>query len=71
LRQDHYRRPIRAASARLLFLPPHSPNLNPIEQVFAKRETLLRKAEERTSKASAAASASSSSPSPADYRRNA
>ena len=39
---------IRAAGARLMFLPPHSPDLNPIEQVFAKLKTLLRKAEERT-----------------------
>ena len=39
---------IRAAGARLLFLPPYSPDLNPIEQVFAKLKTLLRKAEERT-----------------------
>jgi transposase len=39
---------IRAAGAHLLFLPPHSPDLNPIEQVFAKLKTLLRKAEERT-----------------------
>ena len=39
---------IRAAGARLFFLPPYSPDLNPIEQVFAKLKTLLRKAEERT-----------------------
>ena len=39
---------IRAAGAHLLFLPPYSPDLNPIEQVFAKLKTLLRKAEERT-----------------------
>lgn len=39
---------IRAAGARLLFLPPYSPDLNPIEQVFAKLKTLLRKAAERT-----------------------
>lgn len=39
---------IRAASAKLLFLPPYSPDLNPIEQVFAKLKTLLRKADERT-----------------------
>ncbi len=39
---------IRAAGARLIFLPPYSPDLNPIEQVFAKLKTLLRKAEERT-----------------------
>jgi transposase len=31
-----------------LFLPPYSPDLNPIEQVFAKLKTLIRKAEERT-----------------------
>jgi transposase len=42
------RRLIRAAGARPLFLPPYSPDLNPIEQVFAKLKTLLRKAEERT-----------------------
>jgi transposase len=42
------RRTIRAAGARLLFLPPYSPDLNPIEQVFAKLKTFLRKAEERT-----------------------
>jgi transposase len=35
---------IRAVGARLLFLPKYSPDLNPIEQVFAKLKTLLRKA---------------------------
>ena len=45
------RRAIRAAGARLFFLPPYSPDLNPIEQVFAKLKTLLRKAKERTSEA--------------------
>jgi transposase len=39
---------IRAVGARLFFLPPYSPDLNPIEQVFAKLKTLLRKAAERT-----------------------
>ena len=39
---------IRTARAKLLFLPPYSPDLNPIEQVFAKLKTLLRKADERT-----------------------
>ncbi len=39
---------IRAAGARLFFLPPYSPDLNPIEQVFAKLKTLLKKAGERT-----------------------
>ena len=42
------RRVIRAAGAKLFFLPPYSPDLNPIEQVFAKLKTLLRKAGERT-----------------------
>ena len=42
------RRAIRAAGAKLFFLPPYSPDLNPIEQVFAKLKTLLRKAQERT-----------------------
>ena len=42
------RKAIRAAGARLLFLPPYSPDLNPIEQVFAKLKTLLRKAAERS-----------------------
>lgn len=34
--------------ARLLFLPAYSPDFNPIEQVFSKLKTLLRKAEART-----------------------
>lgn len=42
------RKTIRAAGAKLLFLPPYSPDLNPIEQVFAKFKLLLRKAAERT-----------------------
>jgi transposase len=42
------RKAIRQAGAHLLFLPPYSPDLNPIEQVFAKLKTLLRKAAERT-----------------------
>ena len=37
-----------AACARLVFLPPYSPDLNPIEQVFAKLKTALRKAQART-----------------------
>jgi transposase len=39
---------IRAVGAKLFFLPPYSPDLNPIEQVFAKLKTLLKKADERT-----------------------
>jgi transposase len=41
------RQAIRAAGAKLLFLRPYSPDLNPIEQLFAKLKTLLRKAGER------------------------
>lgn len=41
-------RMIRDAGARLLFLPAYSPDLNPIEQVFSKLKTLLRKVEART-----------------------
>ncbi len=39
---------IRAANAKLFFLPAYSPDLNPIEQAFAKMKTLLRKADART-----------------------
>jgi transposase len=39
---------IRAAGAKLFFLPPYSPDLNPIEQVFAKLKHLMRNAAERT-----------------------
>ena len=39
---------IRAAGAQLLYLPPYSPDYNPIEQVFSKLKTLLRKAAART-----------------------
>ncbi len=42
------RQAIRRVGARLLFLPPYSPDLNPIEQMFAKLKHLLRKAAERT-----------------------
>jgi transposase len=41
------RRAIRAAGAKLFFLPKYSPDLNPIEQVFAKLKHLLRKAQAR------------------------
>jgi transposase len=37
-----------AQGAQLLFLPPYSPDLNPIEQAFAKVKAALRKAAERT-----------------------
>ena len=39
---------IEAAGAHLLYLPPYSPDFNPIENAFAKLKALLRKAAERT-----------------------
>jgi transposase len=42
------RRAIERAGATLLFLPPYSPDLNPIEQLFAKLKALLRKAATRS-----------------------
>jgi transposase len=41
---------IEAAGASLLYLPPYSPDFNPIENAFAKLKALLRKAAERTVK---------------------
>ena len=42
------REAIEAAGASLLYLPPYSPDFNPIENAFAKLKTMLRKAAERT-----------------------
>jgi transposase len=42
------REAIEAAGARLLYLPPYSPDFNPIEQLFAKLKAALRKAAERS-----------------------
>jgi transposase len=42
------REAIRSAGASVLYLPPYSPDLNPIEMVFAKLKALLRKAAART-----------------------
>lgn len=42
------RQAIRSAGAKLFFLPKYSPDLNPIEQVFAKLKHLLRKAAARS-----------------------
>ncbi len=42
------RRAIRSAGAKLFYLPPYSPDLNPIEQAFSKLKTLLRKANARS-----------------------
>jgi len=42
------RRAIERAGCRLLYLPPYSPDLNPIENAFSKLKRLLRSAAERT-----------------------
>jgi transposase len=42
------RQTIRAAGARLWYLPPYSPDLNPIEQAFAKIKHWMRAAQKRT-----------------------
>ncbi|MBB4105532.1 transposase [Rhizobium borbori] len=39
---------IKAAGARLWFLPPYSPDLNPIEQAFSKIKHWMRNAQKRT-----------------------
>ncbi|AOH82856.1 transposase [Sphingomonas panacis] len=45
---DEVRKAVEAAGATLLFLPPYSPDFNPIENAFSKLKTLLRKAAART-----------------------
>ena len=47
-KQPAVRAAIDAAGAQLRFLPPYSPDLNPIEQAFAKLKALLRPARPRT-----------------------
>jgi len=42
---------IEGVGAKLLYLPPYSPDLNPIEMAFSKLKSLLRKAKERTMEA--------------------
>ena len=54
------RRTIRNVGARLVFLPKYSPDLNPIEQVFAKFKTLLRKAKREPTRRSPTPAAKSS-----------
>jgi transposase len=39
---------IESVGAKILYLPPYSPDFNPIEQVFAKLKTLARKSKVRT-----------------------
>ena len=45
------RNAIRSVGAHLLFLPPYSPDLNPIEQVLAKLKHLMSKAAKQTHEA--------------------
>ena len=47
-KSDEVRQIIEAAGANLLYLPPYSPDLNPIEQAFSKLKAHLRKAAERS-----------------------
>jgi transposase len=47
-KSDAVRQMIRAAGARLWYLPPYSPDLNPIEQAFAKIKHWMRTAQKRT-----------------------
>ena len=45
---DGVRKAIEAAGAKLLYLPPYSPDFNPIEKAFSKLKAHMRKAAERT-----------------------
>lgn len=45
------RQAIEACNASLLYLPPYSPDLNPIEMAFAKLKAILRNAAERSTEA--------------------
>jgi transposase len=47
-KSNDVREAIEGAGARLMLLPPYSPDFNPIEQAFAKLKALLRKAAART-----------------------
>ena len=47
-KRDSVRMLIEAWGARLMFLPPYSPDFNPIEKAFARLKAMLRKAGERT-----------------------
>ena len=56
------RHAIRATGAKLFFLPPYSPDLNPIEQMFAKLKTLLRKARSPLSRGNSGGASANCSP---------
>jgi transposase len=47
-KRDTVRKAIEEAGAILLYLPPYSPDLNPIEMAFSKLKAMLRKAAERS-----------------------
>lgn len=47
-KSDAVREAIEEAGAELLFLPPYSPDLNPIEQVFSKLKRALRRSAKGT-----------------------
>ena len=48
---DKVRQLVEGAGCELLYLPPYSPDLNPIEEAFSKIKGILRKAEARTQEA--------------------
>ncbi len=48
---ERVRELVEARGCALLFLPPYSPDLNPIEEAFSKAKGLLRKAEARSREA--------------------
>jgi transposase len=48
LRGVEARRAIEAVGAKLIFLPPYSPDFNPIEQAISKLKRMLRSAKQRT-----------------------
>ena len=50
-KQAEVQESLREAGAEAFYLPPYSPDLNPIEQVFSKLKTLLRTHAERTKEA--------------------
>lgn len=62
-KSDRIRQIIQAQGASLLYLPKYSPDLNPIENAFAKLKAGLRRAQERSTDASGTASVRSCSPS--------
>jgi transposase len=64
------REAIQAVGASILYLPPYSPDLNPIEQFFSKLKALLRKAAARTKEALWAAIAELLEAVPADEFQN-